>query len=161
MDISGRLLNKVLEALPKGSHVDLVMDTAEVREVVKACADIIAQGWDSQIYCQLETWRRLMDTRKSCGSAMTVREFEEDGDDCDCAYFRYAAEREAWQAEKDAAMGTPVVPGLREKAEGNRTHLKGRRFKGYQRQGGECVPSTSSGVPQEEVQKKHQLGTTQ
>jgi hypothetical protein len=30
-----------------------------------------------------------------------------------------------------------------------------------QRQGGECAISSQSGVPQEEVQKKPQLGTTQ
>jgi hypothetical protein len=33
---------------------------------------------------------------------MTVREFEEDGEDTDCAGFRAAAIREAWQAEQDA-----------------------------------------------------------
>jgi hypothetical protein len=33
---------------------------------------------------------------------MTVREFEDDGDDADWACFRLAASQEAWQAEKDA-----------------------------------------------------------
>jgi hypothetical protein len=97
--------------LPRGSHVDLVLETAEVREAVKACADIIVQGWDKDIYCQLESWRRLMSTWKTRGSAMTVREFDDGGDDCDCARFRYAASQEAWQAEKEAVeeWSTPTV----------------------------------------------------
>jgi hypothetical protein len=33
---------------------------------------------------------------------MTVCEFEEDGDNIDCACFLAATIREAWQAEKDA-----------------------------------------------------------
>jgi hypothetical protein len=54
-------------------------------------------------YCKLDGWRRLMDMWKLRRSAMVVREFEADGDDTDCACFRGAAIREAWQAEKDAA----------------------------------------------------------
>jgi hypothetical protein len=34
--------------------------------------------------------------------AMAVREFEADGDDSDCACFRAAAIRKAWQAENHA-----------------------------------------------------------
>jgi hypothetical protein len=43
-----------------------------------------------------------MNTWKLRRQAMVVREFEVDGDDTDCACFRAAAIREAWQAEKDA-----------------------------------------------------------
>jgi hypothetical protein len=43
----------------------------------------------------METWKRR-------GSSMIVREFEEEGDDSDCAGLRAAANREAWQAEKYA-----------------------------------------------------------
>jgi hypothetical protein len=53
MDVSGRLLNRLFRDLPRGSHVDLVFEKTEVREAVKACADIIVQGWNSTIYCPL------------------------------------------------------------------------------------------------------------
>jgi hypothetical protein len=43
MDVSGRLLNRMFSDLPRGSHVDLKFDTTEVREAMKACADIIVQ----------------------------------------------------------------------------------------------------------------------
>jgi hypothetical protein len=102
MDISGRLLNEVFDKLPRGSNIDLVIDTTEAREAVKMCADIIVQGWDNTYYCQLESWRRLMGTWKRQGSSMSVREFEEEGDDSDCAGLGLAASREAWQTEKDA-----------------------------------------------------------
>jgi hypothetical protein len=57
MEVSRRLLQWLFRDLPKGNHVDLVFETQEVREAVKACADIIVQGSDSKIYCQLESWR--------------------------------------------------------------------------------------------------------
>jgi hypothetical protein len=50
-----------------------------------------------------------MDTWKRCGSSMTVGEFGDGGDDSDCAGFRMAASREAWQAEKDAVEGPEHV----------------------------------------------------
>jgi hypothetical protein len=102
MDVSGTILRRMFDELPLGSHVDLVIETNEVREAVKMCVDIIVQGWDKTICCQLESWQRLMDTWKMCGSAMVIREFEDDGDDADCACSRLAASQEAWQAEKDA-----------------------------------------------------------
>jgi hypothetical protein len=102
MEVSGSLLNMLFDQLPMNSHVYLVLETYEVREAVKACADLITKGLDKDIYCKVESWRRLTDTWKTRGSAMVVREFEEDGDDSDCAGFRAAAIREAWQAEIDA-----------------------------------------------------------
>jgi hypothetical protein len=84
------------------THEDLVFETKEVQKAVKACADIIVQRWDSKVYCQLESWRQLMYTCKQRGSSMTLGEFEDGGDDSDCACFRLAASREAWRAEKDA-----------------------------------------------------------
>jgi hypothetical protein len=68
--------------------VDVIIETRDVPEAVKVCADIIVQGWDKQVYCQLETSRRLMDTWKTRGSSMVVREFEDDGEDIDCDCFR-------------------------------------------------------------------------
>jgi hypothetical protein len=88
--------------LPFGSHVDLVIETNEIREAVKMCAGIIVQGWDKTGYCQLETWQQLMETWKRRGSTMIIREFNDDGDDADCACCRLAASPEAWQADKDA-----------------------------------------------------------
>jgi hypothetical protein len=102
MDVSETLLNMPFDRLPSGFHVDLVLETPDVRESVKACADSIVKGLYNTVYCQLESWRRLMDTWKLKGSAMTVHGFEEDGDDTDCAGFRAAAIREAWKAEQDA-----------------------------------------------------------
>jgi hypothetical protein len=104
MDVSGTLLNMMFDKLPRGSHVDLVIESADVREGVKMCGDIIVQGWDKTVYCQLDSWRRLMDTWKTRGSAMTIREFDDEGDDADCAFLRHAANREAWQAEKDTHL---------------------------------------------------------
>jgi hypothetical protein len=43
-----------------------------------------------------------MATWKQQGSSMTVAEFGDGGDKSDCACFRLAASREAWQADKDA-----------------------------------------------------------
>jgi hypothetical protein len=43
-----------------------------------------------------------MGTWKQQRSSMTVGEFEDGGDDSDCAWFGLAASREAWQAERDA-----------------------------------------------------------
>jgi hypothetical protein len=88
--------------LPRGCHVDLVLETPELLYAARTCADIITQRLDKTIYCQLDEWRHLMDTWKIRGSAMIVREFEEEGDDTDSVGFRAAAIREAWQAEKDA-----------------------------------------------------------
>jgi hypothetical protein len=51
MDISGMLLNKMFDEPPRGSHVDLIIETHEVREAVKMCSDIIVQGWENAIYC--------------------------------------------------------------------------------------------------------------
>jgi hypothetical protein len=51
MEVSGRMLNIVFDQLPRGSHVDLVLETPEARETVKACADIIVQGHDQAVYC--------------------------------------------------------------------------------------------------------------
>jgi hypothetical protein len=103
MDVSGKLVNRLFRDLPRRSRVDLIFETVEVREAVKACADIIVQGWDSQIYCQLESWRQLMGTWKRQGSSLTVGEFGDGGDDSDCACCRLAASRKAWQAQKEAA----------------------------------------------------------
>jgi hypothetical protein len=58
MDVSGTLLNMLFDRLPRGSHVDLVLETPEVREAVKTCADIIVQGLDKTVHCQMESWRR-------------------------------------------------------------------------------------------------------
>jgi hypothetical protein len=49
MDVSGTLLGMMFDRLPRGSHVDLVAETHEVRGAVKACADLITQGWDQQV----------------------------------------------------------------------------------------------------------------
>jgi hypothetical protein len=62
IDVSGKILDMMFERLWKGSRTDLVIEIKEVREAVKMCADIIVQGWDKQVYCQLETWRRPTDT---------------------------------------------------------------------------------------------------
>jgi hypothetical protein len=102
MDVSGRLLNRMFNELPRGSDVDLIFETKEVRDAVKACADIIVQGWDSKVDFQLEIWLRLLGTWKRQGSSMTVGEFEDGGGDSDCACFGMAASREVWQADKDA-----------------------------------------------------------
>lgn len=75
LDVSGKLLTRLFRDLPKGSHVDLVFEKAEVREAVKACADISVQEWYRQVYGQLESWRQLMDTWKRQGSYLTVGEF--------------------------------------------------------------------------------------
>jgi hypothetical protein len=45
MAVSGKILDMMFDRLPKGSHVDLVIETAEVREAVTT--------WDKQVY-----WRR-------------------------------------------------------------------------------------------------------
>jgi hypothetical protein len=45
--------------------VNVVFETSEVREEVKARADIIVQKSDSKIFCQTGSWRQLMDTWKS------------------------------------------------------------------------------------------------
>jgi hypothetical protein len=102
MDVSGTLLNMMFSGLPRGSHVDLVLETCEGREAVKAWADLITKRLDKTVYCQSESWRRLMDTWKTHGSVMTVRELEEEGYDTDCAGFRAVAIRAAWQAEQHA-----------------------------------------------------------
>jgi hypothetical protein len=84
IDISGRLLDKefwLLKRTSSGYH---------------------RANLDNTIYCQLESWRRLMGTWKTRGSAMTIREFDGDRDDADCACFRLAAGQEARQAENDA-----------------------------------------------------------
>jgi ABC-type proline/glycine betaine transport system ATPase subunit len=52
----------VFNELPTGSHVDLVIETHEVREAAKMCADITVQGWYRTVYCQLESWQQLMET---------------------------------------------------------------------------------------------------
>jgi hypothetical protein len=102
MVVSGGILNKTFEELPRGCHVDLVLETPEVRNAVKTCADIIVRGLGQMVFCQLGEGRRLMDTWKIRGQAMVIREFEEEGDDADGVCFRAAAIREAWQAEKGA-----------------------------------------------------------
>jgi hypothetical protein len=68
VNVSGRFLNRLFDGLPKGSHVDLIIEAKEVHEAVKMCAD-------NTIYCQLESWRRLMDMWKTRGSAKTIGEF--------------------------------------------------------------------------------------
>jgi hypothetical protein len=76
MVLSGGMLNSVFKALPKRCHVELIVETEEVRHAVIACTDIITVGFDREVFCQLEVWRHLMDTWKECGSQMRVREFE-------------------------------------------------------------------------------------
>jgi hypothetical protein len=49
MIVSGGLLKQLFEKLPIESHVDLVLETYEVREAIQACADIITQGLDKEI----------------------------------------------------------------------------------------------------------------
>jgi hypothetical protein len=83
MALSGGMLNAVFTALPKGCHVELIVETEEVRHAVIACADIITRGFDKKVFCQLEAWRHLMDTWKERGSQMRLREFEENVDDAD------------------------------------------------------------------------------
>jgi hypothetical protein len=39
MEPTGRFLNRVFDLFPRGSHVNLVLETEEVREAAKACAD--------------------------------------------------------------------------------------------------------------------------
>jgi hypothetical protein len=82
------MLNAVFKALLKGRHVELIVETLEVRQAVIACAAIITGGLDMEVFCQLEEWRHLMDTWKERGSQMRVREFEEHGEDEDCVGFR-------------------------------------------------------------------------
>jgi hypothetical protein len=109
MIISGEMLNALFDRLPIGCHVDLVLETKEVYDAMRACADLIARGPDKEVYCSLDSWWKLMDTWKLRRSSMTVRAFEEDGDDSDCACFRAATIKEAWKAEKDAVVERPVV----------------------------------------------------
>jgi hypothetical protein len=125
MIVSGGLLNRLFDGPPWGCHVDLVLETPEVLYAVKACADIFTQELDKEVYCRLDVWRQLMNTWKTRGSAMTVREFEQDGE-------RHHRLRLLLSGGNPRALaggkgcgggtGTPNgVPGLRGHAEGNRT----------------------------------------
>jgi hypothetical protein len=77
----------MFDQLPMECHVDLILGTPEAMFGAKACADIITMGLDREIFCQLEGWQRLMNTWKDRCVQMTVREFEEDGDEADCFCF--------------------------------------------------------------------------
>jgi hypothetical protein len=95
------MLNGFFRDLPKGSFVDLILETSEVCHAVMACADIISMKLDQQVFCQLEDWRKLMNTWRIQGTEMRVGRFEEEGLDVDCLRYRMPAIHQARQAEQD------------------------------------------------------------
>jgi hypothetical protein len=91
----------------------------------------------------------MMNTWKDRGVQMTVREFEEEGDDADCLGYREAAIREACQAEKDAVEEWEHPTEGKPHPEGNHTQLRGTQVsRGGVKvsvTGRRCVTSTSTG----------------
>jgi hypothetical protein len=94
-------LRGVVEALPKGESLDLIVERDEVHQALKSCADIAGRGWDPKVYCALPEWRSLMKARvRQCIQAH-VREFQEEGLDSECIKMRMLAIWEADEAVRD------------------------------------------------------------
>jgi hypothetical protein len=91
----------MVETLPKGASLDLIIETLDVHHALKAYADLIGHGWDQKYYCTVEEWRSLMGAwQRQCIQAQ-IREFEEEGQDSDCIKMRMLAIWEADQAMRD------------------------------------------------------------
>jgi hypothetical protein len=81
----------LFDALPKGAYLDLIVETPEVHDAIKGCADLLLHGWGQKVYCTVSEWINLMEVWKQKCTQTTVREFEEHGQDSDCIKMRSLA----------------------------------------------------------------------
>jgi hypothetical protein len=99
--VTADALCKVVEALPKGASLDLIVQTAAMYHALDSCADIVRHGWDVDQYCRHEGWKMVMTLWKERQIQATVRAFEEDGQDSENASLSGLALRKAIQAVRD------------------------------------------------------------
>jgi aspartate/tyrosine/aromatic aminotransferase len=88
----------MFEELPDDAHLDLIIETPEVHDALKASADVITQGWEAKVYCTVPELINMMGIWKQKGAQTTVRELYEEHQDADCMRMRMAAIHEASQA---------------------------------------------------------------
>jgi hypothetical protein len=95
------ILWTVVEALPKGAILDLIVETTAMYQALKSCADIVSHGWEVDQCCQHLGWRIVMTTWKDQQIQATIREYDEQGVDSENRPLRGLAMREAIQAVRD------------------------------------------------------------
>jgi hypothetical protein len=98
---TAEMLSTVVEALPRGASLDLIVETLAVHQALGSCADIVSHSWDMNLYCQHEGWQRVMTSWKDQEIQGTIREFQEEGADSENVPLPGLALREAIQAVSD------------------------------------------------------------
>jgi 2-keto-3-deoxy-L-rhamnonate aldolase RhmA len=54
------MLTGIVEALPGGASLDLIVETLAVHYVLGSCADIVAHNLDMEMYCHHQGRQRVM-----------------------------------------------------------------------------------------------------
>jgi hypothetical protein len=105
--------------MQKGSHINVFPETSEVYDALRASNEILAHGWDSNMYCTVLEWVELIQTMCACGSEIEVQGIDE-SERCEYARMRSQGIRKAQEAIEEgvsvrenlpsdfiAQMGTP------------------------------------------------------
>jgi hypothetical protein len=105
------LLSVVVGALPKGSSLDLIVETSVVYQALRSCADIISHGWNVDQYCHDPGSKKVIATWKDQRVQTTVRVYDEEGVDSENSPMRRLATREAIQAVHDGVQERDSLVG--------------------------------------------------
>jgi hypothetical protein len=87
----------VISKIPAGSHINLFPETPEVYDCLKMSNDILAHGWQSNMYCTVPEWIELIQTMYTCGSEIKIQEIN-GSDECWYKTLRSLGIREAQEA---------------------------------------------------------------
>jgi ribonuclease HI len=106
---TARMLFRMAEALPEGAQVDMIISTDAVLLALGACADILANGWDIDFYCQDSEWKNLMVTWKRKQLRAVGRKVDEEVLDADNSPFLKLAVEEVIQTVTEAVQVSEIV----------------------------------------------------
>jgi hypothetical protein len=108
---TARMLFRMAEALPEGAQVDMIISTDAVLLALGACADILANGWDIDFYCQDPEWKNFMVTWRNKQIRAVGRKVDEEWLDAHNSPFLKLALVEVIQTVTDSVQGgVEIVP---------------------------------------------------
>jgi hypothetical protein len=94
---TAKLLTQMVECLPEGAQVDMVIASEMALAALGACADILEQGLDIDQFCQDLDWKRLIEIWRNKQIQATCRREDAEGLDLENVHFLSLALQEVRQ----------------------------------------------------------------
>jgi hypothetical protein len=96
-EVTGNLFSQLVECLPIGAQLEIVTATDGTLLAWGACADILMKGLDIDQFCQVPSWKNVMETRREKNIQGLCRMEEAEGLDAENGQFLKLAIQEVRQ----------------------------------------------------------------